>query len=204
MTISFLFKARLVCLLSSYRVAFIILNSNKTITTNNPDWVVQELNSQLKTWITKLTTLVQDIETARRQKSKQNSKTKRNIFQRYFSLENKPSSGAKRNWEKWGWLYHILSSFVASIHSWRKQYFPFVYQVSWLSHVCCLWVSQVERETKTVDWMSRLIGMQWDGSGIVELYPMKVTSSTYIVRGVTIKTCRVLSLLIASICMWKT
>jgi len=96
MTISFLFKARLVCLLSSYRVAFIILNSNKTIATNNPDWVVQELNSQLKTWITKLTTLVQDIETARRQKSKQNSKTKRNIFQRYFSLENKPSSGAKR------------------------------------------------------------------------------------------------------------
>ena len=49
MIISFLFKARLVCLLSSYLVVFIILNSNKTIAKNNPDWVVQELNSQLKT-----------------------------------------------------------------------------------------------------------------------------------------------------------
>ena len=160
MTISFLFKARLVCLLSSYRVAFIILNSNKTITTNNPDWVVQELNSQLKTWITKLTTLVQDIETARRQKSKQNSKTKRNIFQRYFSLENKPSSGAKRNWEKWGWLYHILSSFIASIHSWLEETIFSLCLSSKLTKSRLLLMSQSSGERDENGWLN--VQVDWN------------------------------------------
>ena len=51
MIISFLFKADWFACYPDNEGVCKILNSSTTIATNNSDWVVQELNSQLQTWI---------------------------------------------------------------------------------------------------------------------------------------------------------